>query len=110
MCSSITRSQVCCNLWNADFFISVLNTKLWILMLMISLVYLATFFIFAGVWWGVYLCAPTDGLMAYLFKHQASLLNTTPVVQMFGGILHTSFVYPPCIAGHLRTSQRFFRF
>ena len=45
----------------ADFFISALNTKLWILILMISLVYLATFFIFAGVWWGVYLCAPTKG-------------------------------------------------
>lgn len=42
----------------ADFFISALNTKLWILILMISLVYLSTFFIFAGVWWGVYLCAP----------------------------------------------------
>ena len=45
-------------LWRADFFISALNTKLWILILMISLVYLFTFFFFAGIWWGVYLCAP----------------------------------------------------
>ncbi|KAK9825397.1 hypothetical protein WJX81_000403 [Elliptochloris bilobata] len=43
--------------WTRDFFISALNTKLWILILIITLVYLATFFIFAGIWWGVYLNA-----------------------------------------------------
>lgn len=42
----------------ADFFISALNTKLWILILIITLVYLSTFFIFGGLWWAVYLCAP----------------------------------------------------
>jgi len=42
----------------ADFFISALNTKLWILILIITLVYLATFFVFGGIWWAVYLCAP----------------------------------------------------
>ncbi len=42
----------------ADFFISALNTKLWILILIITLVYLVTFFIFGGIWWAVYLCAP----------------------------------------------------
>ena len=47
----------------ADFFISAINTKLWQLMAMIFLIYLVTFILFSGIWWGVQACASPSQLL-----------------------------------------------